>query len=983
MSEAEIHFRFHRYLQNAIEDDPDRGEITYGHAHPEYSKDIDGRADIVVFDSNDDPLLVIEAKRPGDGGSRDIDPWARSVIQQAFRYAGQLGAPFFATYNEERLVIFDAWTEGVPLPERYSKSFLISNVEDFAGTLLDVVADLRAGDERWDAVDTAFIDRVTSFHEYISPRLNDALTDHLEGDSGFYESFSDWVAAQGIDYDDMESGGQMAVREEFAEQAAYLLINKIIFYKILENSPTYEEDVDPLAVSPYRVQEDLQDFFKHIVESVDFEAVYEHDPVYSEIPLDPVADKVREFILELDERDLTQFDSDVIGHIYQGVIPVEKRREMGEYYTPPEITNLITRLTITDAGNRVLDPACGSGGFLVSAYHRIRDLLPEPAGSHERILSQLAGVEINRFPAHLTVINLAIQDLSEFTHEVNVEVSDFFDIKRYQRFGRERATAEGGESEEDLTDQVDKFDAVVANPPYIRQENIESKPKVRDHLSSHEIDAEYISKRSDIYVYFITHATEFLNDNGRLGYIISDRWLDTKYGSDLQTFLLNNYSINAIIQFDRQVFDDALIDSTVLYLTKEPSPEQRDATVTKFLRVKQELEIDDIANIVEQDEDPDKLISAPEYRLATRLQAELHEEDKWNLFFNAPPIYFEIDAATTTELDDLAELSYGAKTGANDFFCLQDDEPDDFGVREYTSPLLKASGQITQIAFVDEIAEEWRMLDVHELVEEAQADIDEAVSAGDETVYAATDNEAERVKQWLRRNDHSVLADYIETGEARGFHERKSVQSRRYWFDLGDLDRPPIFIPEFTWRVFRAAWNVSEGVATNKFYNVDPGDEVDDEVLAGVLNSRVVWLMVELRGRWTGGQGLDRIDLMLYEARQLPVPDVRDASTEQADRIRDAFHALVERERELDDVTLEDVSEERRELDEAVLALIDSEDRVDELEDAITQLIRARERSAGQHTEVLVGRLEETGQPTTVELPGVAEARERTTLDDF
>ena len=218
----------------------------------------------------------------------------------------------------------------------------------------------------------------------------------MEDDEDFSESFAAWTAAQGIEYEDMDASDQQEVRREFAEQAAYLLINKILFYKILENAPTYEDDVDPLAVSPLRVQDDLEDYFEHLVETVDFEAIYEHDPIYSEIPLDPVDEKVREFIIELDERDLTQFDSDVIGRIYEGVIPPERRRDMGEYYTPPAITELITRLTVTDASDTVLDPACGSGGFLVSAYHRIRDQLPEPSGSHDRILSQLSGVEINR-----------------------------------------------------------------------------------------------------------------------------------------------------------------------------------------------------------------------------------------------------------------------------------------------------------------------------------------------------------------------------------------------------------------------------------------------------------------------------------------------------------------------------------------------------------------------------------------------------------
>lgn len=54
MSEADIHFEFYRHLENAIEDNPIRGSVTYGTARPEFSDGIGGRADIVVFDDNDE-----------------------------------------------------------------------------------------------------------------------------------------------------------------------------------------------------------------------------------------------------------------------------------------------------------------------------------------------------------------------------------------------------------------------------------------------------------------------------------------------------------------------------------------------------------------------------------------------------------------------------------------------------------------------------------------------------------------------------------------------------------------------------------------------------------------------------------------------------------------------------------------------------------------------------------------------------------------
>lgn len=976
MSEADIHFEFYRHLQNAIEENPDRGRITYGTARPEYSQGISGRADIVVFDNNDDPVFVVEAKRPDNGGSRDIDPYALAVIRQAFGYAGDLGSSFFCTYNRDQLVIFDAFTEGVPLLERSTKSYTISDVEEFADTLLDEVARLYAGNAKWDAIDTAFINRMNSLHDYVSPRLQESLTDHLEDNEGFSESFTEWTAAQGIEYEDMSASDQQEVRREFAEQAAYLLINKILFYKILENAPTYEDDVDPLAVSPLRIQEDLEDYFQHLVETVDFEAIYEHDPIYSEISLDPVDKKIREFIIELDERDLTQFDSDVIGRIYEGIIPPERRREMGEYYTPPAITDLITRLTVTDASNTVLDPACGSGGFLVSAYHRLRNQLPEPIGSHDRILSQLSGVEINRFPAHLTAINLAIQDLSSYTHEVDIEINDFFNVAQNQRFGRVVAGASGQEweNEDKLTEQMGGFDAVVANPPYIRQENIDDKDHVRDHLDSQEIDAEYISSRADIYAYFLTHGTEFLAEGGDLGFITSDRWLDTQYGEDIQQFILNNYEIRAIIKFDRQVFDDALVDSSVLVLRRQSDDDERDNNVAKFIRLKEEMDIEEIASIVEDDYEANQMMSTEEYRVVTRNQSALYHEPKWSVFFFAPPLYFELKAKPEiVELSEVADVSYGMKTGANPFFTGHTEEMVELGLEQYISPLLKATGQVNKIVFTKDDSDEWAVLDVHDLVEEALEASDEELGASKE----------EQVKDWLAENDHDTLLEYIHSGELDEYHKRSSLSSKDVWFDLGNITPPPMLHTQFTWREHRIVWNEAEAIATNQFHIIRSAG-VDSKLLCALLNSRLVWLTKELTSRRTGGQGMTRLQTMVYETKQLPVFNPEELGAESREEILDAFDDLLQREKELDDPQPGDKEEERDQLDRAVLSALGIEGSLDELKQAVEGLVQSREMAAGQYTSVLVERMRRaTERGESIELPGVEESRESTTLDDF
>ena len=971
MSEAGVHFELYRHLENAIDEDSDRGSITYGTVAPEYSTD-EGQADLVVFDQRNSPVLVIEAKRPGDRGTRsDTDPYAPSVIRQAFGYAAELGAPYFATYNGERLVLFQTFEEGKHLLQRSTKSYVIAGVETFADTLLDEVARIRAGDEGWDSLDNAFVERIRSLHELITPELETALAERLADDSEFRGSFVSWANAQGFEYDAASSDERSDMRENFAEQAAYLLVNKIVFYKILEGSDTYGDDVNQLAVRTHRVQDDLEEYFEDIVHDVDFEAIFEHDEIYDEIPLDRVGNRVKEFIDELEDQNLQRFDSDVIGRIYEGVIPADRRHELGEYYTPPAICDLITRLTIANPDDRVMDPACGSGGFLVSAYNRKRDLLAEGRGSHDRILDQLYGIDVNRFPAHLSVINLAIQDLSSYTEDVNVEVADFFDVgPESLGINRQRASPSGEAVDEAVIEADERMDAIVANPPYIRQENIDNKQKVRNHLSA--VDGSHLSKRSDIYAYFVTHATEFLEAGGKLGFITSDRWLDTKYGADLQRFLLDHYTIDAVLTFSRQAFDDALVGSCVFVVSKEPDENRRKQNVAKFIRVNQQLDIDQIVSVVENDVEPNQLVRGEDYRLVTRKQHTLRDEQKWSVYFNAPPIYF--DAVThddVCQLDSVASVSYGEKSGANNFFFARLEEWEELGIEEYTDPLLKASGQVNRILFDESLADEWGYLAVHDLVEQA---LDETDKYGDSSTEL-------RVTDWLEENGHTELLEYIRWGERREYDERKSTSSRPIWFDLGEVDIPPIVMTDFTWREHRVIWNEAGAIGSNQFYYIIPESAVDSKVLCGILNTRLAWLMSELKGRWAEGAGMARSRLMVYETEALPIPDPRAYSPAEQQRIREAFEALMEREVELgEDASAETTADERDELDRAVLEPLGMGDRLGDVKDGVRRMVRMREQAAGEETDVMVERPDET---EVVELAGVEQSSEHTTLGDF
>ena len=126
---------------------------------------------------------------------------------------------------------------------------------------------------------------------------------------------------------------------------------------------------------------------------------------------------------------------------------------------------------------------------------------------------------------------------------------------------------------------------------------------------------------------------------------------------------------------------------------------------------------------------------------------------------------------------------------------------------------------------------------------------------------------------------------------------------------------------------------------------------------------------------------MTRSRMVLYKVKQLPIPDPREMSEDERERITTALNDLIAKEAELDEnAPLETKDAEREALDQAVLATLGMEDRTDELKQAVSGLVRMREVGAGDHTEVLINRTEEK---EVIELKGVAQARESATLSDY
>ena len=427
----------------------------------------------------------------------------------------------------------------------------------------------------------------------------------------------------------------------------------------------------------------------------------------------------------------TEKGEDVLGRVFERLTPETQRHPLGQHFTRPDVVDLILRFCRAyEPDARVLDPACGTGVFLIRAYAQKRRATPSWAPG--RILETLWGCEMAQVPARLAMVNLALRGESD--GPLHILQTDFFDLSPASLPLGLSPGEQGSRGAGENAACLPRFDAIVGNPPYVRQEEMEGvvgdgsgyKARlIRRALADDEgMDRRaLLSGRSGIHAYFFVHGAKFLRQGGRFGFIVNESWLDVDYGKGLQAFFLDHFKILAVIGSKvERWFADADIHTCIVILEKasgEAFRAERDAHRVRFVQLLKPL-----ATLIPPDgswEAVDRLIGRmlePEafsrdetLQIYLRSQRALREEGvgiygggKWGRYLRAPEIFFRVlekdkalkvqglpspstaprgvegDIGPFVPLREIAEVQRGFTTGANAFFYLTPEDIQRWGI---------------------------------------------------------------------------------------------------------------------------------------------------------------------------------------------------------------------------------------------------------------------------------------------------------------
>jgi type I restriction-modification system DNA methylase subunit len=604
--------------------------------------------------------------------------------------------------------------------------------------------------------------------------------------------------------------------------------------------------------------------------------------------------------------------SDILGQVYERFLgkvirltaghsaKVEEKPEVrkagGVYYTPTYIVEYIVKNTVGKlienkspkdvASLKIVDPACGSGTFLLGAYQFLLDWHlnwyadaenePEKAEKNkavvkigdgyrlttakkkEILLNNIHGVDIDAQAVEVTKLSLLLKVLENASGQLGLGMErvlpdlgnnikcgnsligfDYFEGQllpdeeeraRVNPFDWERefpqvfAAATGDGHLKDDRRLAGGFDVVIGNPPYIRIQAMQEWAFSQVEFFKQKYRA--ASKGNyDIYVVFIEKALELLNTKGEMGFILPHKFFNAQYGEPVRGLISQGKHISKIVHFgDQQVFSGATTYTCLLFLNN---------------RSQNEFEITKVSDLEGWRNNQTSEVSETS-EVSGAINAASVTAAEWNFTVGKGAALFEKLSQMPMKLKDIADRVFqGLVTGADPVFILKNAKGENY-YSEATSKEYKIEKDLMHLLCKGSV--NIRRYSISQL--EKSILFPYKIVAGKAVLLSPKELETNYPVAWQYLKENKILLESRERGKWK--HDKWYAFGRSQ--NLSEMEQKKILTPSianrasFTFDSVDYYYFIGSGGGGGGGYGITlkPEAQIRYEYILGLLNSKLL-----------------------------------------------------------------------------------------------------------------------------------------------
>jgi type I restriction enzyme M protein len=263
--------------------------------------------------------------------------------------------------------------------------------------------------------------------------------------------------------------------------------------------------------------------------------------------------KLRRLVTLIGEETWLGLDMDTKGAIYEGLLErnaAEVKSGAGQYFTPRPLIDVMTTVVDPQPEETVHDPACGTGGFLLAAWERMKaNPRAKDRRVQQRMRARLSGVDIVADVVRLCAMNMYLHGAAR--NESTIDRADA------------------------LNRPSGPYDVVLTNPPFGRKQGYRIVGADGDIETEREEynRPDFIKTTSNKQLNFLQHIMSILKIDGRCGVVLPDNVLFEGAGADIRKRLLDNYDFHTLLRLPTGIFYKQGVKANVLFFDRKRASE--------------------------------------------------------------------------------------------------------------------------------------------------------------------------------------------------------------------------------------------------------------------------------------------------------------------------------------------------------------------------------------------------------------------------